>query len=288
MYRIIGVDGQQYGPVTAEQLRDWIKGGRANAQTQVQAEGSAEWKPLSAFAEFAGDLAGRTSTSAPPPPFAAPAFAAPADPDALAQEILARGFEVRIGDSISKSWELLKKDFWPGVGAAAIVMVLAGVAGAIPFLGGFISLFITGPLYGGLWVYFLKRNRGQQPTINDVFAGFSLFVPLMLAGLVTSLLTGVGILLCIIPGIYFGVCWSFTLPLVIDKKMDFWPAMELSRKVVAKKWFPVFLLGLVIGLLMLAGMIALCVGIFVAAPIGFGAMALVYDEIFGDRKPATI
>jgi hypothetical protein len=32
----------------------------------------------------------------------------------------------------------------------------------------------------------------------------------------------------------------------------------------------------------------LCVGIFVAAPIGFGAMALVYDEIFGDRKPATI
>jgi prepilin-type processing-associated H-X9-DG protein len=58
MYKIIGADGQPYGPVTAEQLRQWIAEGRVNAQTQAQAEGSTEWKPLSAFPEFAGNLAG--------------------------------------------------------------------------------------------------------------------------------------------------------------------------------------------------------------------------------------
>ena len=56
MYRIVGKDGQQYGPVSAEQLRNWIAENRANAQTLVQAEGTQEWKALSAFPEFAADL----------------------------------------------------------------------------------------------------------------------------------------------------------------------------------------------------------------------------------------
>ena len=56
MYRIIGKDGQQYGPVTAEQLRGWIAENRANAQTLVQTDGAQDWKPLGALPEFAADL----------------------------------------------------------------------------------------------------------------------------------------------------------------------------------------------------------------------------------------
>ena len=52
MYRIIGADGRQYGPVSAEQIRQWISSGRANAQTMAQAEGATEWKPLCNFPEF--------------------------------------------------------------------------------------------------------------------------------------------------------------------------------------------------------------------------------------------
>jgi TM2 domain-containing membrane protein YozV len=63
MYRIIGSDGQQYGPVTAEQLRRWLVENRVNAQTQIQVEGSSEWKPLGSLPEFTSDLKA-------PPPFA--------------------------------------------------------------------------------------------------------------------------------------------------------------------------------------------------------------------------
>jgi TM2 domain-containing membrane protein YozV len=56
MYRILAKDGNQYGPVSAEQLRGWIAENRANGQTPVQAEGSQEWKPLSSLPEFAIDL----------------------------------------------------------------------------------------------------------------------------------------------------------------------------------------------------------------------------------------
>jgi TM2 domain-containing membrane protein YozV len=66
MYRIIGVDGQQYGPVSADQLRRWINEGRLNAQTLVQAEGTPDWKPLVSFPELAPELK-------PPPIFAAAA-----------------------------------------------------------------------------------------------------------------------------------------------------------------------------------------------------------------------
>jgi len=52
MYKIIGADQREYGPVSADQIRQWIKEGRANATTLIQTEGTPGWRPLSAFPEF--------------------------------------------------------------------------------------------------------------------------------------------------------------------------------------------------------------------------------------------
>ncbi|HEX4644868.1 MAG TPA: DUF4190 domain-containing protein [Verrucomicrobiae bacterium] len=62
MYKIIGADGKEYGPISAEQVRQWIAQGRANGQTKIQLEGNNEWKSLSEFPEFAPAL------PATPPP----------------------------------------------------------------------------------------------------------------------------------------------------------------------------------------------------------------------------
>ena len=62
MYKMIGTDGRQYGPVAADQIRQWLAQNRVNAQTLVQAEGSTEWKPLISFPEFAAEF-----RMAPPP-----------------------------------------------------------------------------------------------------------------------------------------------------------------------------------------------------------------------------
>jgi len=67
MYKIIGSDGQQYGPVSAEQLRSWLGQNRVNAQTLIQPEGATEWKAVSTFPEFAGDLRPTPPLTAPPP-----------------------------------------------------------------------------------------------------------------------------------------------------------------------------------------------------------------------------
>jgi hypothetical protein len=53
MYKIIGADQKEYGPVSADDLRNWIREGRVNAQTLIQAEGQSDWRPLSSYPEFA-------------------------------------------------------------------------------------------------------------------------------------------------------------------------------------------------------------------------------------------
>ena len=63
-YRIIGADLMEYGPVNAEQIRQWINEGRVNAETKLQAEGTAEWKPLAEVPEFAVSP-GTTPTACP-------------------------------------------------------------------------------------------------------------------------------------------------------------------------------------------------------------------------------
>jgi prepilin-type processing-associated H-X9-DG protein len=56
MYKLLGADQKEYGPVSADQIRAWIAQGRANARTQLQAVGATEWKPLAEFPEFAAAL----------------------------------------------------------------------------------------------------------------------------------------------------------------------------------------------------------------------------------------
>jgi TM2 domain-containing membrane protein YozV len=71
MYKIVGVNGQQFGPVSAEEIRHWIAENRVNAQTLVHVEGSPHWKPLGELPEFASELKAVPPQIAPPPALAA-------------------------------------------------------------------------------------------------------------------------------------------------------------------------------------------------------------------------
>src|SRR6266481_3756496 len=70
MFKIIGADGKQYGPVSAEQIRQWLAEGRARPETLAQVEGSADWKPLNQLPEFAATA----PVGVVPPPMPPPAI----------------------------------------------------------------------------------------------------------------------------------------------------------------------------------------------------------------------
>ncbi len=72
--------------------------------------------------------------------------------------------------------------------------------------------------------------------------------------------------LLMLPSIYISVAYNWALQFVVFYKMGFWDALEASRRVITKKWFMVFLFLIVIGLIMAAGFIVLCIGVFVTFP----------------------
>jgi hypothetical protein len=303
MYKIIGADQKEYGPVSVEQLRQWISEGRVNGQTMARPEGETEWKPLSAFADFAELLQGTPSQAPLPPTLGGTRLPA--------TSALDRDYNLDIGACIARSWELVKQNFWPVVGVSLLIMVISGVINQViglasgPAMRGMIlqrhispgglsiilgTSMLGSPIYtllmAGLFKYYIKLIRAEGPTIADAFAGFSpLAGQLLLLGLVTGFLNTLGFILCILPGIYLSVSWIFALPLVVDRNLGFWDAMELSRKVVAKHWFIVFAFLLVIGLLAACGIIACCVGVFVTMPIASIALMYAYEDIFGRQGP---
>jgi hypothetical protein len=277
MYKIIGADGREYGPVASEQLRRWITEGRANAQTKAQPAGATDWKPLAEFPEFADAL--RIAGGGP----TVPPIVGAVDPEALAAQILARDYQINIGRCIGRGWELVKRDFWLLVGASVVATLIAGGCG-VPFLG----LVIGGPMMGGLYALYLRRMRGQPATFGDAFLGFTTaFVPLMLTMIVKGLLTGLGFVACLLPGIYLAVSWVFAVPLVMDKRIDFWPAMELSRKVVTKHWWLMLGFLIVCLLVLMAGLLVCCVGVFVTSAIAQAAALYCYEDIFGAQTTPT-
>jgi hypothetical protein len=277
MFKIIGGDGRQYGPVTVEQVREWIAAGRANAQTQIQREGEADWKPLSTFSEFAEALAAKSPAQLAPPTLTPPLSSAP-DPTTLANEVLARGCEVNIGSCIGRAWDLFMADFWPILGVSALILLIVGTVG-----------ILAGPLLGGLFWYFLKKIRREPAQVSDAFAGFNQsFVQLFLGALVASLLVTIGFAACILPGIYLGVAWKLALPIIIDKRLGFWDAMEVSRKVLTRCWWSFFLFLIVCTLINIGGVLLCGIGLLFTAPLTMLALTFLYEDLFGSTKPAAV
>jgi len=309
MFSIIGGDGKEYGPVTVEQIREWISANRANLQTPARRVGETEWRMLGDYTEFVPQPI--EGGAPPPPPAAVPTPTGPVDAKAYAKELIERAPLLNPISCVSRSLTLWTANFWSTVGATAIIMVIAIAIGLIPFIGSLAGFIINGVLYGGLFYFLLGKIRGQPREVGDAFAGFSRVPgPLIVGNLLISLLTIAVVavsmipvlilflffrdpgampapsmsmilvlILCSLPAVYFSIAWTFTFALIIDKGLTPWTAMEVSRRVISRQWFRMFaviLLGTLLGLL---GTIGLFVGIIFTLPILFGAMMYAYEDL---------
>ncbi|HON07583.1 MAG TPA: GYF domain-containing protein, partial [Verrucomicrobiota bacterium] len=293
MYTILGADKQEYGPVSGDQIKQWILEGRANEQTLVKTETTGEWKPLAEYPEFAETF----SSLKPPPP-----MPEQVDVQQWAQEIVKKDYELKVGDCLSKGFELFKNNFGTLFGAAFIYFLITlglqslTMIPVIGFLFVIVNMLIMPIILGGLYYVFISKIRGKPVGIGDLFYGFShntfqliaVYIVMALLVLASAIPGGiiaglgflaggiaktkalviigvlVGSIVAIIPMIYLGVCWAFSIPLVVDKGLDFWEALKLSLKKVRQHWFSVFWLTIITGLINLAGVLLCGVGLFFA------------------------
>ena len=197
MYKIIGADQKQYGPISGDQIRQWISEGRVNGDTVACAEGTDEWKPLSKFPEFG---------------FMAPAAPAAAQPGGhgpmTREEIIARDYSIDIMGCFSRGWTLFTNNF----GTMFVTFLLYAVfflvslvfMQAILKVAGVSDLplnkqvyfrplyiifgsLLLGPAMGGVFHVFLSLVRGQPTSVGEMFTGFkSFFQDLFLAKIILS------------------------------------------------------------------------------------------------------
>jgi prepilin-type processing-associated H-X9-DG protein len=159
-YTLIGGDQKQYGPVTDEQLRQWIFDGRVNPQSQVKAESDAEWRPLSAFPEFAAALAARSAASGAPPPAPSAAPPLPAKTSGLAVTSLVLGILGLFTCGITALFGLI-------LGIIALVKAKQGRTG-IALAGVIVSaiVVIMIPLFAAMLLPALAAAKQKAQEIN--------------------------------------------------------------------------------------------------------------------------
>jgi len=90
-----------------------------------------------------------------------------------------------------------------------------------------------------------------------------------------------------LPAVYFSFCWIFSIPLIVDKGMAFWPAMQLSRRKVLQHPWRVSLLLVVAGLLGATGLFFFFVGGLLTLPLYFLIMLFLYEVIFNAPAQAV-
>ena len=156
---------------------------------------------------------------------------------------------------------------------------LTGVS--IDMLVGWLAAPITIPLSLGLLLLGYSRANDEELRIDSMFNYYVLVWPLVFASILITIITYIGLALLILPGIYLSVAYSFTLPLMVDKGLGIWGAMEVSRQAVTKHWFSVFGVNITLVLLTVLSAIPLGIGLIWTIPLIMIAQGVMYRKIFG-------
>lgn len=213
-------------------------------------------------------------------------------------DALAGRYDFAIGAVLAEAWERTagsKRVFLAVFAVVSVgVLIVAAVVQLVLF-GGFnmqnagffrrlaYQLILTAALYPflvGVIMLGIKRAAGAPIDFAGAFAYLGAAGPVIIAAVLTSLLTSLGFLLLILPGLYLAVAYVFALPLIVEKGLSPWAAMETSRIAVTKRWFKVFGALLVFGVIGAISAFTI-VGLIWTIPLWIIGLGVLYRIIFG-------
>lgn len=184
------------------------------------------------------------------------------------------GVRSQTGRWISMGWQMVKDD--PGVFIVA-TLLYAVLASVVPVI-------LQGPLNAGYMILAFKKLAGRKPLVADFFRGFNFFVPALVAALLIAVFVFAGTLLCLIPGLVVAAALNFTYCFIVDKRMDFWPAMQASHAIVKQDYFGFSMFVLACALVNILGALCCIVGLLVTVPLTHCAVAAAYQDIVGINR----
>lgn len=137
------------------------------------------------------------------------------------------------------------------------------------------------PLGIGFGLLGIRAAMGRDISISTLFEPYGMAIPLIAMYILELLLTTLGFMLFLLPGIYLSVAYAFAPILMIEKGMGVWESLEASRKAVTAYWWRFLFLNLTIGLLAVLGALTIIGAIWVM-PVVLIALGLVYTATFDE------
>ncbi len=185
--------------------------------------------------------------------------------------------------TLKRGWELFKAQ--PLILISFFVLIVAVSATSAFFLEDFstiISLLVSPPLTAGFYLVANRISRGEDVEFGNCFEGFKFWLPVVGVNIVVGIITILGVLALILPGIYLGVAYSFAMPFVLFAGTEFWTSMELSRKLITKIWWRFFAFLMLLLVINIVGLLFLGVGLLITGPFSYMAIYVAFEDLTGD------
>jgi len=185
----------------------------------------------------------------------------------------AKGYSLSIENVLQVGFDLFRKS--PGVYiiySAVTLLVLSN-----PLSG----LLLSGPVIAGYYIAGRQNSLNRPVALSDFFTSFDKYVPLLILQLLMALIITLGLIMLVVPGIYFAVSYLFAHFYVWFYDVDPAEALRLSRRATGGNFGQILLLCLILAGINLLGALAFGVGLLLTIPFTYCVIYATFDDIIG-------
>ncbi len=179
-----------------------------------------------------------------------------------------------IGNWVSQGWEWFLNDAPLHLAIGFFALLLISVGNGV----------LAGPVMAALSCSALRAVERKKVELGDFFEGFRYFVWSLLAFLLIAVLSLIGLVVLIVPGLVIMTMYMFTFHFIADQKKDFWQAMEASRQFVSRDYMGFTMFFLLLAFFNLLGLLFFGVGLIFSIPVSWLALTAAY---LSETQPQT-
>lgn len=313
-------NGQQSGPVNFDQLKQLARGGGLTAKDLVWTSSMKDWQPAEQIDGLFGASAPEQIPAADPGnPYAAPQSTwdspAPTPGDSL-QEIVPGSDPIRAVDCVKRAFELTKRNFGTivlvglayfgvTIGASLLLGMIDSALGmgttqsewrteagsalakyqqtGSP-LNVIVSQILSIFLSLGLVRIGLNLVSGNEVSVTQLFGEGRRLLPALGASILFGAMLVVGFLLLIVPGIYLLLRYGQFMNAIVDRNMGVMQSLSYSSSITTNNRLNLLVLGLLSIAIVIAGLLALVVGLVFAYPLVWLSWMVAYRWMqYGSR-----
>lgn len=183
------------------------------------------------------------------------------------------GYDLSLENVLQVGFNLFRKT--PGI------FIIYSIIGAFALSNPISGLLLGGPIVAGYYIVAHRLRNDRPAELSDFFRSFDRFIPLLLLNLIISLVVFLGLLILIIPGIYFAISYLFSHFFVWFYDVEPSEAIRLSRKMVSGNFGQILLLFLILASINILGMLAFGVGFLISLPFTYCVLYAAFDDIIG-------